>query len=154
MTKWVMSKRACAQTRSGAKHLLNTRMQTMREIMRMVEKLERPRVGPPVPDVLYFGTCERVWEPMVEANNLQGPEGQLVLCTDWHTACARARKAGTKHESKGIVLVINGDDLARKFNVVPLNPTDSLHSESEWKLQEGDSIDLIDRYVTAVEPAY
>lgn len=125
----------------------------MRDIMRMVERLERPREGPPVPDTLYFGTCQRVWDAM-EKNTLNGPEGSITFTTDWHRACKIAARSATKHEdSKPIVLVINGDDLARKFNITTANETDAVHGESEWKI-EPESIDQVDRYITAIEPAY
>lgn len=125
----------------------------MRELMRMVERLEKPREGPHVPDVLYFGTCQRVWDAM-EDNTLQGPEGVVMFTTEWHTAAKVANRCAAKHEdNRPIILVFNGDDLARRFNVFPAHETDSLHSESDWTI-EGDSIDQVNKYITAIEPAY
>jgi hypothetical protein len=126
----------------------------MREIMNMVERLEKPRVGPYVPDTLYFPTCRRVWETMQPENMLVGPEGSMVFTTDWHGACKSANKFANKHEcNQPLVIIFNGDDLARKFNIVPVNATDSLHSEANWTF-DGSSIDQVDRYISAIEPAY
>jgi len=130
-------------------------MLSMRELMLMVEMTERPREGPPVPDMLYHGTSLSAWE-MIQSDNTMiasdhRDEESISFTTDWHTAQRFALQGARRDgDDSGVVIEFNGDDLARKFNVKPFSDTGLIHAESEWRIDVSE-ITQVNRYISGVE---
>ncbi len=128
---------------------------TMRELMQMVETLERPREGPPVPDTLYYGTSYSNWESIQESGSIVSIEDHeepaVSFTTDWNTASRQAREAAdASGDMKGVILSFNGDSMARKYNITPFADSAIIHAEQSWHVP-GDSVDQVMRYLVGTE---
>lgn len=122
----------------------------MREMIQMLETLERPRVGDLVPDILYLGTSLSAWEQIKKDDIILGNQDSVIsFTTEWHTAQEAAKAVASRlEEEKGIVIEFNGDALARKFKVEPLSQ-EMAHAEQSWKIT-ADRITQADRYILGV----
>lgn len=123
--------------------------------MQMVETLERPREGPPVPDVLYHGTSLDNWESIQQDRAMYASDHNddpaVSFTTDWHTAARFARMAAKgAGDRAGVIISFRGDELARKFNLQPFADTGLIHSESEWRVPVSE-ITQITKYIAGAE---